>query len=997
MDRPERMIPGATYRLQINRLFPFDHAAGLVPYLKKLGITHIYASPIFQAHSGSLHGYDVTDYTVFHKESGGEASFIRLSDELRSQSMGMILDFVPNHMGIHSPENRWWYEVLENGRASWYAETFDIDWEPVKQELKDKVLLPILGDQYGKILEKGDLKLMYHDGSFQLSYYEHVLPISPESFMLILDQVSDDFESGPITEAEDINEFHSICTAIRNLSNLKNDESLNGEEFRATHFREKEAIKRRLRELLHASERFAGAIESRVQSINGKADDPSSFNELDRIHSVQNYRLCFWQVATEEINYRRFFDINHLGAIRMEDPEVFRTSHQLVLRLIKENRIDGIRIDHPDGLYDPEKYFRDLQKYSYAMIQLRGSEEEMDEESLNRQLEQYDQRLQEDPAYMAFYILGEKILEEDESMPDNWLISGTTGYRFLNTVNALFVNSRNEKKMTDLYHEFTGDHSPFPDIVYEKKRLILRSSMAGEINTLGHILDRISENDRHTRDFTLNSIIRSLVDVIACFPVYRTYISSFFVDERDRTYINQAVNLAIKKNQAITASVLEFVRDVLLLNFPERFSEEDKLEWLKFVMRFQQITGPVMAKGLEDTAFYNFNRLTSLNEVGGSPDRFGLPEAVFHERNLERQALFPNAMNTSSTHDTKRSEDVRARLNVLSEFPDEFRQRLYRWSYSARSWKSKSIHGHSIPDRNDEYLLYQTMLGIWPQGGFDAESLENTSERLQDYMIKAVREAKKNSSWLNPNEEYEQSIRVFITRLFSTAKNRKFLNDVQEFSDLIGSYGMLNSLSITTLKLTSPGMPDFYQGTELWDYSLVDPDNRRPVEFELRERILDEIVKKRSAKNWKPYAMDLFRDIKSGRIKMYIIYALLQLRNQSQDLFKYGDYIPLHVHGSKRDHLVAFVRRLGSAEVLVLGPRFFSGFHQGGVKRKSVEQNSGPLEWEDTRIDFHPAGSRYRNVFTGKIIGPEDSAGTSGLSVLDCMDDFPVSVLEKLE
>ncbi len=964
-------IPGSTYRLQIHGGFTFHQARSLIPYLKELGITHVYSSPIFQAAPGSNHGYDIVDYNRINEESGGEEAFYEFAKELKSQGLGLILDFVPNHMGIQSPYNAWWYDVLENGSASRFSPYFDIDWDPVKRELKDRVMLPILGDSYGDVLERGDINLIFDEGSFKIQYFEHTLPVRPGTYPFILEYGLDTNAQNEDLDEEQI-ELLSILTAIRNLPSFTTHDPDEIAELA----REKEVIKRRLNSLYQNHGYFYDLLEQNLLAFNGKRGNEDSFDLLDNLLSEQAYRLCYWGVATEEINYRRFFDINSLGAIRMEDPEIFIETHRLLGQLIAEGVVDGLRIDHPDGLYNPSQYFQFVQRMCYRAVtdgkeNLFGTHTNLDSS--------FESAMQENINYLAFYVVGEKILEEDEVMPDDWPISGTTGYRFLNTVNGIFIRKENKREFDEMYSQFASGPDNYGNLVIKKKRLVLRSSMSSEINTLGHYLDRISEKDRHTRDFTLNILTRALAEVIACFPVYRTYIDSFTVRERDRKYIKMAIAMAIKSNPEINPSVFSFLRDVLLLHIPERLSESDKKELLHFVMRFQQITGPVMAKGLEDTTFYVYNRFVSLNEVGGNPGRFGLPVEVFHERNLERKHLFPHSMNSSSTHDTKRSEDVRARLNVLSEIPWAWREVVYRWSFYNRNFRY-TIDDTPAPSANDEYLIYQSLVGAWPMEE-SGDIMNSWRIRLKDYIIKASREAKENSSWLSPSVEYEQALGDFIDSLLNSGTVNRFLNDLRPFVNKIIHWGMFNSLSMTALKLLSPGMPDFYQGTELWDFSFVDPDNRRPVNFNIRDNYLTELS------NNNPDLHKLLGNRKDGRIKMYLIKALLKLRSVCRNVFDDGDYIPLYATGPARSNVVSFVRRNGDQEVILIAPRFFTEII------KDPTQEYPEMEWGSTVLNFRPAGRKYRNIFTGKVLGPEDSRGTRGLLLDECMDGFPVAVL----
>ncbi|MDI6891062.1 MAG: malto-oligosyltrehalose synthase [Thermodesulfovibrionales bacterium] len=689
-------VPVSTYRLQFNCQFRFSDARKIIPYLHELGITDIYSSPYFKAKKGSLHGYDIVDYNTLNPEIGTEEEYDKLINELHKYDMGQILDIVPNHMCNTSKENAWWMDVIENGPSSIYACFFDIDWDPVKNELKNKLLLPILGDQYGKVLENQELKLSFEEGAFFINYYDNKLPIRPQTYTQILKYRLDELGKSLPNEDPQLIELLSIITALGHLPPYTEREPEKIKE----RCREKEIIKKRLWSIYNESPDIKTFIDENITTFNGIEGEPRSFDLLDKLLSEQAYRLSYWRVATEEINYRRFFDINDLSAIRVEDPVVFEKTHELILKLIREGKVTGLRVDHPDGLYNPSEYFHWLQQSCFVQIRLGYLERLKDDipSDLYKEikedtplsakesdveteiLRQYDEILSSSSYYKPFYIVGEKILTRGERMPEDWPIFSTTGYVFLNSVNGIFIKTANVKAFDDIYSRFIKSKMDYQEIVYENKKLIMQVAMSSEINTLGHYLNRISEKNRHTRDFTLKSLTNAIIEVIAFFPVYRTYANPSGVNDRDQRYTELAVSKAKRKNPAISESIFNFLRDVLLLKFPEDFGEEDKEEWLDFVMRFQQITGPVMAKGLEDTAFYVYNRLVSLNEVGGSPERFGTPLETFHGQNIERSKFWPHALITTSTHDSKRSEDVRARINVLSEIPDEWKEYLTRWS-----------------------------------------------------------------------------------------------------------------------------------------------------------------------------------------------------------------------------------------------------------------------------------------------------------------------------
>src|SRR5512143_402435 len=676
---PGPQIPVSTYRLQFHGAFTFRDATRVIAYLYELGISDIYASPYFKAKKGSLHQYDIVDHNALNPEIGTEEDYRAMIAELKRNDMGQVLDIVPNHMCVDSPENKWWMEVLENGPSSPYAMYFDIDWTPVKKELRGKVLLPILGDQYGNILEGQELKVVLEEGAFFVHYSEHRFPLEPRTYVLILEHHLKELQASLPEGYGDIAELLSIITSVKHLPFPTETASAKVEERN----REKEVIKRRLSTLFNVSPEVRAHLEENLRLFNGTKGDPKSFDLLDGLMNQQMYRLSHWRVATEEINYRRFFDINGLGAIRMEHYDVFQATHQLIFQLIRDKSVTGLRVDHPDGLYNPVEYFHRLQRGCFSQ-QMIASGEVGDPEHLTLQTERtlaerYDEAFLADLAYKPFYIVGEKILAKSERMPEDWPIFSTTGYVFLNSVNGIFIDGNNAKAFDDAYEKFIRAKVNFMDIIYEKKQLVMTVGMSSEVNTLGHYLNDFSEKSRHTRDFTLNSLRRVIVEVIAALSVYRTYTNTWQASDRDVQYIEHAVSRAKRKNPAMSGSIFDFLKDILMLRFPKDFKDEDKSAWLDFVLRFQQITGPVMAKGVEDTAFYVYNRLVSLNEVGGVPDRFGTSLETFHGQNIERVKNWPHALITSATHDTKRSEDVRARINVLSEMPGE-------WADRARSW-----------------------------------------------------------------------------------------------------------------------------------------------------------------------------------------------------------------------------------------------------------------------------------------------------------------------
>src|SRR4051794_29370092 len=837
-------IPTSTYRLQFNRYFTFAQAREIVPYLHELGISDVYASPYFQARAESLHGYDITDHNKLNAAIGSRAEYDALVAELQKHGMGQVLDFVPNHMGVGEALNQWWQDVLENGPSSVYAPYFDIDWHPLKSDLRDKVLLPVLGDQYGRVLERGELKVRYEAGAFYLGYYEHEWPIAPGTYRHIL-QIALEFLE-PYKQEEFYPEFQSIITALDNLPR-RNETDPERVELRV---REKEVIKRRLDRRCHEAPQVLEAIQKAVEQINGRPGNARSFDPLDALLNDQAYRLAFWRVAAEEINYRRFFDVNDLAAVRMELPEVFDATHKLLLELVAARAVTGLRIDHPDGLYNPREYFIKLQERCAAALGVPLPE---------------DQR--------AIYLVVEKILSGAERLPNDWPVHGTTGYDFGRIVNSVLCDASAEQAITKTFRRFIGHSMHFGHLVYAKKRLVMRLSLANDVKVLGTLLDRLSEKNRWFRDFTLDQLNLSVRETIACFPVYRTYITpEGHVSDEDRAVIERAIAAAKRRNPAIEGSVFNFLRDILLFRFPENVEETARAEHVHFVLKFQQATGPIMAKGLEDTTFYIFNRLAALNEVGGEPQQFGISIEDFHKEQGWYQQHWPSTMLATSTHDTKRSEDVRARMIAISEIADLWRSSTTRWRTLNRKAKTR-IDEEEAPDPNEEYLLYQTLLGTWPvdaSGKAVAEASDEYITRIQEYMAKALKEAKINTSWIQPNEQWDNAVKEFIARILERGAKNRFVPALAPVVEEIARVGAINSLSQVLLKLTAPGLPDIYQGTEIWDDSLVDPDNRRPVDYGKRREMLASLTD--------ASAEDLFANWPDSRIKLFVTQRLLTFR-----------------------------------------------------------------------------------------------------------------------
>jgi len=943
-------IPSSTYRLQFNRWFTFAQAREIVPYLHALGVSDAYASPYFQARPDSLHGYDITDHNKLNAAIGSREEYDSWIAELHAHSMGQVLDFVPNHVGIAEPLNQWWMDVLENGPSSRYAPYFDIDWHPLKSDLRDKVLLPILSDQYGRVLERGELQVHFEEGTFYLRYGDRRLPIAPGTYRYVLGIALEN-----LAEHKDEDfyaEVQSILTALEYLPKRTETDP----KRIAERIREKEIIKRRLERRCAEAPQVQQAIEKALARINGEPGDPRSFDALDELLNAQSYRLAFWRVAAEEINYRRFFDVNDLAAIRVEHPKVFDAVHRLLLELVHSCAITGLRIDHPDGLYLPREYFEKLQQRCAKALAIA---------------------LPQDGR--AVYMVAEKILTGAETLRKDWLVHGTTGYDFANQVMQLLVDSSAETAITNAFHRFIGHSLHFGHLVYAKKLQVMKLALANDVDVLGNMVDRLSEQNRWYRDFTLEALARAVRETIACFPVYRTYLAPGRpVSEEDRQVIERAVTAAKRRNPAIEESIFNFLRDVLVFRFPENLDAEARAAHTHFVLKFQQATGPIMAKGLEDTVFYIYNRLVALNEVGGEPQQFGLSINAFHERNLDRQRNWPATLLTTSTHDTKRSEDVRTRMVAISEMPELWRRSLQRWRLANRRWK-RTINDVEAPDGNEEYLLYQTLLGTWPvqpSGLPEEAATAEYTERIQTYMAKALHEAKVNTSWIQPNEEWDAAMRDFVGRILDSSPRNKFVPAFLPVVQEIARFGAINSLSQTLLKLTSPGVPDIYQGNEIWDYSLVDPDNRRPVDYRPRREMLEALSASTSD--------ELMQNWPDGRIKMFLTQRVLQFRREHVDLFQRGEYLPLVASGTFTECCVSFARRLGDQWIVVIAPRLSSRIGFPPIAER----------WKDTTLEFPETLSleHAHNLFTCRKLRHESRR----ISIADALPILPFAVMTNL-
>ena len=958
------IIPRATYRLQLNRDFTFTQAAEIVSYLAELGISHCYTSPCFAARSGSTHGYDVVDPNDFNKEIGGMEDFRKFNQVLKEHDMGQIIDIVPNHMGVMGSDNVWWLDVLENGRSSMFAHFFDIDWQPVKRELRDKLLVPVLGEPYGKALEQGNLMLNSDTGGggFSISYHGHRFPVDPRTYPLILNRRLDVLEIRMGQDNPFLIELLSLITAFGQLSSpAETDPKKN----RIRH-RDKEILKDRLAVLAEKSSEIRCHLQETVDEFNNRPADTANLRAFHVLLEEQVYRLAYWRVAADEINYRRFFDINDLAALSVEEKDVFDTTHRLIFDLIRQGMVEGLRVDHPDGLFAPGQYYQRL----FTELQPEGAE------------------AKEIPVYLVV----EKILAHHEHLPSEWPVHGTTGYDFANLVNNLFVDNRSEKLMDSIYRSFSSMSDDFDTILYNSKKKIMRLVLASELNVLANRLDRLSEGNWQTRDFTLNNLREALSEVAACFPVYRTYIREKNITSQDRNYINWAITEAKRKSPVSDQTIFDFLHAILLLAPEISGDHEYRQAAIDFAMRFQQFTAPVMAKGMEDTAYYIFNRLVSLNEVGGDPRRFGTSVAAFHRLCRKRAEQWPHTMLATSTHDSKRSEDARCRINVLSEMPEEWQRRLSSWSHLNRRYIQK-INELRAPSSNDQYLLYQTLLAIWPLEDQNDCQLALLRERIRTYMQKACREAKIHSSWAEPNPAYEEAVSHFIDNLLADGPN-PFLESFLPFQRMVAGLAMYNSLSQCLLKLSAPGIPDIYQGCELWNFHLVDPDNRQAVDYSCGRTMLADLKKTMTGDGlqYRGLAAEMLAAMADGRIKLFVTWRLLTYRRQNENIFRYSTYVPLTAEGAKAEHVCGFARRAGRKVMVSAGGRFFVTLTQWGR-----DTPCGSV-WTDTYLEV-PADcpGRWYNILTGEYCPVKKYLEREVFAVDELFATLPVAFLEYRE
>jgi (1->4)-alpha-D-glucan 1-alpha-D-glucosylmutase len=928
-----RRIPVATYRLQLRREFPFAAATALVPYANALGISDYYCSPIFLSTPGSSHGYDVNDYRRVDPELGGRRGLGELHGALKEWDMGLLLDFVPNHMGINGPGllNTWWRDVLQNGEHSPYARFFDIDWNSGAGDAGARVLVPILDDHYGRVLEAGRLSLVYESGELAIAYGDMRFPVAPHTYQRVIESIS---AASGRTE-----ELQRLAQGFATLPKSAATEDPDTARIRAARLNE---LLHHVGALLDTDPGTRGALEAKLSELNRTAGDATESDALNDVLEQQHYRLAFWRAGVHETNYRRFFAIDTLIGLRVEIPEVFAETHALLAQLLREEAVMGVRIDHIDGLRDPEQYLRRLQ----ALVPPENASA--------------------DP----LYVVVEKILAENEALPPEWAAHGTTGYEFISELAGLLVDSRSERTITSAYASFCGETEDFEEVVYEKKRLVLEELFANAVSRLASNLTDMLQADRRWRDVTRHELTVAVREVMAAHGVYRTYRQGVEpMAERDRRIVEQASAVAMRRNRRMGTEPFELVRDVLTGAYPPQGTAgELRARLSDWVLNFQQYTGAVMAKAVEDTAFYTYSRFIALNEVGGHPGRFGGTVSGFHASNVERARRAPHNLLATGTHDTKLGEDVRARLYALSEIPHEWNEAIRDWRELNQRHKT-IIDGRSAPDANEEYRIYQVLLGAWP--AHDDLPDDTFRERVRDHLRKAVNEARRNTTWIQPNEDWLRAGDHFIDAILNEESGREFLGSFRPRARRLAHLGMVNSLTQIVLKTLSPGVPDFYQGSELWDLSLVDPDNRRPVDYPLRARFA---AKPAEELNW----VELLRNWRDGEIKLQVTRKLLSLRREYQTVFQSQSYQPLETSGRFAEHAVAFARSSGGVTVWVVVPRLTSRLGCPPLG----------LVWDDTKVKTPELVGRWRDALTGRTIesAPE-------LKLADILVDLPFAVL----
>jgi (1->4)-alpha-D-glucan 1-alpha-D-glucosylmutase len=974
-------IPLATYRWQLSESHGFEQIRELIPYFQSLGISDLYLSPLFRSRAGSTHGYDVVDHGEIEPAFGGEAAFLRMAEAARAAGLGIVLDVVPNHMGINDSGNRYWLDVLENGETARWANFFDVDWDAIPQTLKHRVLQPVLGRPFGAALEHGELRVVYAERRLQVEYFDRRFPLAPRTWPAVLQLVVERLAAESLGGAENKSlqeerrisriertELESIIAQLRHLPGAGDGSATALRE----RYREQRIARRRLAHLVGKRPRVQTALAAAIDEINGVVGEPSSFDRLEDLLQAQYYRLAYWRVASDEINYRRFFDINELAAIRVEDSQVFDMVHRLVGSLLERGLVTGLRVDHPDGLLDPAAYFQNVQSlYRRALPEAKRE------------------------TAGQLYVVAEKILSGNEQLPNDWAVNGTTGYEFINFVSRLLVDADGVKEVRAAYEELAGVEETAAEVFYESKKEAAGIAMLSEMQMLASRLYRIAQRQRASRDFTQPTLLRSLQELVACLAVYRTYVPprGWEASEEDHRRIGLAARLAKRRNPSMSRSLFDFIASVLLLQFPTTLSQEDREAWRHFALKLQQVSGPIAAKGVEDTAFYRYYPLASLNEVGGELDAGGLAVVDFHRLMHHRAATWPHGASASSTHDTKRSEDVRARLHVLSETPRRWKESVLLWRQMNRRFLEE-WDDEPIPDANEEYLIYQTLVGTWPVAPMDEAAREAYCNRIVEYMEKALREAKLHTSWMNPSEEYETRAFDFVRKILGP-EAAAFQTDLAQFVAEIADAGFVNSLSQVLLKATLPGVPDFYQGTELWDFSLVDPDNRRPVDFAHRQSMVELLIAS-PERELASMARELGEAWPDPRIKFLVMLRSLAVRRQFEHLFACGEYLPLETSGAHAEHLFAFARRAADDWVIIVTPRRFHRLTHAGNGKTSV--NGWQADWGDANIVLPPdAGRHWRCELSGQTLEARPNDDTLTIAAAELFASLPVALLTRGE
>lgn len=980
-------IPISTYRIQLSKSFRFDQATKITGYLKRLGISDCYSSPILKARAGSTHGYDVIDHSQINPEIGTLKEFEEWIAEIRSCGLGLLLDIVPNHMAM-AGENLLFKDVLEFGPFSKYSGFFDIDWNRrLPRNPHNKLVLPILSVESAKAIETEAISTNYSGGEFSLSVYSTKLPLAPGSYARILLGARKKLITNSQVGAEAVRELNRT---IRSLSKLP-DSCSSVRRWCIPDLHAAASVQKgRLERLCAKFPQVERSIHQVLTEFNKKTEG-RYLNEFQKLLRQQFYELAYWKSDVDRINYRRFSTVNDLIAICVEKPFVFWEAHRLVLELIARGKVTGLRIDHIDGLLEPSEYLLRLQKCSQRVL-LLANETIKVEGSVTPSVSLSHYRL-------PLFVVVEKILDQGgEVLPKRWKAHGTTGYDFLCDANGIFIESKNAVEFDRILSNFTSKELSFKDITYTCRKHTIVSSMKSELANLGELLrDILRKLDRNHRP-DIEDITAVIEEVAACFPVYRSYTTnkSRRVSDSDRREMELALAAArhrLDKSSGALRNTLDQIRRILLLDFPRHLTHIEKTKWRLFVLRFQQFTPPIAAKGVEDTAFYIYNRLISLNEVGANPEIFGISIEEFHKRNLLRSLKYPHSLLATSTHDTKRSEDVRARINVLSEIPERWNENLYSWSNLNKDKKS-IVNGRLSPSREDEYVFYQTLLGTWPLEKMrSAKENKEFTQRISLFMKKAAREAKVETSWIEPNQSYEEALENFVRSILgSVSEDRNgFISNFQDLVRDVSYYGMLNSISQLLLKLTCPGVPDIYQGNETWDFSLVDPDNRRQVDFGVRSNMLISLERRieDSNGNLLNLVQDLMRNMDNGLIKMYVLHQALKFRRAHERLFSDGIYLPVKAQGMRRQHIFSFQREMNGESCLVVAPRLFASLLGG---KKYPEAWS---VWGDTGLVLPPsmATEKFHSIFTGREVTSTSQSSGAVLKVSDVLDEFPVALL----